>query len=338
MGQTMGCAASTAVPPNKLRSTDPDVQQPDAVSNTNCKHDVCSQGTMTDSPTWKPAVSTELEGPAAGDAPPCKDMPAVLLKKEKPGPEGSTRPGPRRALNKLEPLPKIANRYSTPSSPTPPAQTKLNPVTGPSKEPEELNPRIKLSRNLSRVNNEDLGGRPSNRHPPEVFLGGTCGDSRWRIDQAIPLLEAAGCSFYNPQLAPGTWTPKLIPVERNAKKQAECLLFVVTPDTRGVASMVEAAELLSSGRTMVLVMTAYGGKTEDQEMIDDVNRGRKYLRELAARWNCPLLDTVEAATSRTIELVRQKLQIKRTRKRNSCHDLGLRTCSTLDDSFDAGMG
>ena len=65
--------------------------------------------------------------------------------------------------------------------------------------------------------------------------------------------------------------------------------------------MVEAAELLSSGRTMVLVMTAYGGKTEDQEvlrcsvvylfarvqlcwqMIDDVNRGRKYLRELAAR-------------------------------------------------------
>ena len=46
--------------------------------------------------------------------------------------------------------------------------------------------------------------------------------------------QAAGCSFYNPQLAPGTWTPKLIPVERNAKKQAECLLFVVTPDTRGV--------------------------------------------------------------------------------------------------------
>ena len=31
--------------------------------------------------------------------------------------------------------------------------------------------------------------------------------------------------------------------------------------------MVEAAELLSSGRTMVLVMTAYGGKTEDQEVL-----------------------------------------------------------------------
>ena len=31
--------------------------------------------------------------------------------------------------------------------------------------------------------------------------------------------------------------------------------------------MVEAAELLSSGRTMVLVMTAYSGKTEDQEVL-----------------------------------------------------------------------
>ena len=24
---------------------------------------------------------------------------------------------------------------------------------------------------------------------PEVFLGGTCGESRWRPDQAIPLLK-----------------------------------------------------------------------------------------------------------------------------------------------------
>uniref|UniRef100_A0A1I8F361 EF-hand domain-containing protein n=1 Tax=Macrostomum lignano TaxID=282301 RepID=A0A1I8F361_9PLAT len=33
----------------------------------------------------------------------------------------------------------------------------------------------------------------------DVFLGGTCGRSRWRDDAAIPRLQAAGISYYNPQ-------------------------------------------------------------------------------------------------------------------------------------------
>jgi len=99
--------------------------------------------------------------------------------------------------------------------------------------------------------------RPKSVEAPQIFLGGTCGNSRWRIDEAIPLLEEAGCSYYNPQLAPGTWTPDLIPIEQRAKEHADCLLFVITPDTRGVASMVEATEILSSGRSMVLVLSSY---------------------------------------------------------------------------------
>jgi len=144
----------------------------------------------------------------------------------------------------------------------------------------------------------------------EVFLGGTCGESRWRPEQAIPLLEAAGCSFYNPQLAPGTWTPECIPIERDAKEYAVCILFVVTADTRGVASMVEIAELLSTGRRMVVVITSYQ-QTEEYEsraMIDDVNRGRKYLKDLAARWKCPMFDNVEDATAQVIEMVKQSQQ------------------------------
>ena len=47
-------------------------------------------------------------------------------------------------------------------------------------------------------------------------------------------LQEAGCSYYNPQLAPGTWTPESIPIEQRAKQLADCLLFVITADTRGV--------------------------------------------------------------------------------------------------------
>jgi len=88
--------------------------------------------------------------------------------------------------------------------------------------------------------------------------------------------------------------------------------------------MVEAAELLSSGRTMVLVMTPYEqiDEGEPAAVVDDVNRGRKYLRELAARWKCPLSDHVDEATTRAITLVKQKQQHKRSRHRNSCHELG----------------
>merc|ERR1712166_1602715 len=161
------------------------------------------------------------------------------------------------------------------------------------------------------IDDGPVGHQPcpaKNEH--EVFLGGTCGESRWRPEQAIPLLEAAGCSFYNPQLAPGTWTPECIPIERDAKEYAVCILFVVTADTRGVASMVEIAELLSTGRRMVVVITSYQ-QTEEYEsraMIDDVNRGRKYLKDLAARWKCPMFDNVEDATAQVIEMVKQSQQ------------------------------
>ena len=34
----------------------------------------------------------------------------------------------------------------------------------------------------------------------QVFLGGSCNPTTWRKDIAIPMLEAAGVAFYNPQM------------------------------------------------------------------------------------------------------------------------------------------
>jgi hypothetical protein len=88
----------------------------------------------------------------------------------------------------------------------------------------------------------------------EVFLGGTCADSVWRKQVSIPMLEQADVSCYNPQLGPGEWSPACIPVEDAAKTGAVCQLFVITAETRGITSMIEAAELIASGKRVVLCM------------------------------------------------------------------------------------
>lgn len=50
------------------------------------------------------------------------------------------------------------------------------------------------------------------------------------------------------------WSPDLIPVEAKAKAGALLVLFVVSAETRAVASMVEVSEMIASGRNVVLAL------------------------------------------------------------------------------------
>eukprot|EP00658_Telonema_sp_P-2_P084194 TRINITY_DN927_c0_g1_i11.p1 TRINITY_DN927_c0_g1~~TRINITY_DN927_c0_g1_i11.p1 ORF type:complete len:195 (+),score=30.26 TRINITY_DN927_c0_g1_i11:180-764(+) len=145
-------------------------------------------------------------------------------------------------------------------------------------------------------------------HGPQVFLGGTCGDSDWRDQIAIPMLKQFGLSFYNPQLPAGQWTPDLIPIEAKAKATAACHLYVITGESRGVASMVEAAELVTSAENVVLCVQGYQGEHDDFSTAD-VNRGRRYLEDLAVRRECAVFPTVEEATAEAV----QRLQAMPTR-------------------------
>lgn len=137
----------------------------------------------------------------------------------------------------------------------------------------------------------------------KVFLGGVCGDTTWRKTIAIPALEAAGVSYYNPQLGPGEWTPAHQALEAQAKTEAKIWLFVVDGSTRGVASMVEAAFAIGKGIEMVLVL---GDVAPDAPFVSspseakDLNRGRAYLREVAVEAGIPIFDTPEAATAAVI--------------------------------------
>ncbi|MEB3295414.1 MAG: nucleoside 2-deoxyribosyltransferase domain-containing protein [Synechococcales bacterium] len=145
-----------------------------------------------------------------------------------------------------------------------------------------------------------------------IFLGGTCGTSTWRKEVAIPALEAAGLSFYNPQLDWGTWTEAHETAELAAKESAEVMLFIVTDQTRGVASLVEAAYLIGSGRSIALaLMFIPEGAIVDGEVITelerrDLNRGRLFVRTLAQQAEIPVFDSAEAATHYAIKLLKHK--------------------------------
>merc|ERR1712167_254765 len=121
---------------------------------------------------------------------------------------------------------------------------------------------------------------------PEVFLGGACGTSTWRRDIAIPALEESGTTFYNPQLEAGAWHSGLIAVEAEAKEKAAVLLFVLDGLSRGVASLVEAAATVMSGRPVVVVVenvpegTLIAGELVSENERKDLNRGREYLRSV----------------------------------------------------------
>ena len=74
-----------------------------------------------------------------------------------------------------------------------------------------------------------------------VFLGGACGRTTWRTNIAIPILEKAGIIYYNPQLREGEWTPDHQYAEMVVKEAADVWLFVLSGETRGIASIGEVA-------------------------------------------------------------------------------------------------
>ncbi len=110
----------------------------------------------------------------------------------------------------------------------------------------------------------------------------------------MPFLRARGLTFYDPQV--DSWSPELVATENEAKARARVLLFVVARETRGVASMVEAAELIARGRRVLLVIEPWGeSPLVSGDELKDLDRGRAYLADMAARYGVDVLDSVEAA-------------------------------------------
>jgi hypothetical protein len=146
-------------------------------------------------------------------------------------------------------------------------------------------------------------------HHQQVFLGGACGRTTWRRQIAIPALEAAGVTYYDPQLEFGKWTPAREPDELRAKEAADVLLFMIGRETRGVASIGEVAYYLGSGRRLAVAVADIGdadaidGRVPSPEERDDLNRGRIFIRTMARLHGVPVFADAQGAVQYAISLV-----------------------------------
>jgi hypothetical protein len=152
--------------------------------------------------------------------------------------------------------------------------------------------------------------------PPQVFLGGASGNTTWRRDIAIPALEAAAVTYYDPQLSLGAWSEANEAAEMQAKDAASVLLFVINHETRGVATVAEVAYYMGLGRQLALAISdipnnaiLYDHPLQQPE-IDDLNRGRIFLRTMARSHNIPIFDTIENAVQHAIQLAQPILTLQ----------------------------
>jgi hypothetical protein len=106
--------------------------------------------------------------------------------------------------------------------------------------------------------------------------------------------------------------------ENEAKLRAKIILIVVNDETRAIASLVEAAELITGGRTVALLIKDFepGATMPKVEGLDDnglpikidtvqradLNRGRAYLADVAARRGLKIFTKIEAVVQHVVEL------------------------------------
>ena len=143
----------------------------------------------------------------------------------------------------------------------------------------------------------------------QVFLGGACGNTTWRRDIAIPMLKAAGITYYDPQLGMGEWTTDYEATEMHYKDEADVMLWIISDTTRGIASIAEAAYYIAEKRPLALAMNflpddaLINGNPIDTIERDDINRGRIFVRTMAKERGVPLFETVEGAVNHAIQMI-----------------------------------
>lgn len=158
--------------------------------------------------------------------------------------------------------------------------------------------------------------------------------SSWRIDIAIPILKRDGIDYFNPK--DEEWSPELIGREVKAKETSAFLLYVLDHRTRGIASMLEAADFIINKRSVVLVISDFAegmvlaGHPVQAPQVADLNEGRSFLKDIAKRNNktCDLFTNISDA----MEFIVSAIQNVPIKVDGACQTAltGLRDASTTD--------
>ena len=92
---------------------------------------------------------------------------------------------------------------------------------------------------------------------------------------------------------------------------ASKLFFVIDDQTRAVASMVEVAYFVGNGRDLLVVVDditgdapAIGGDRLSHREVEDLNRGRAFVRSVTDEGGCLLEATIHKAVSALVDVSR----------------------------------
>lgn len=90
----------------------------------------------------------------------------------------------------------------------------------------------------------------------KVFLGGTCAGSKWR-EELIPMLKI---DYFNPVVP--DWTEECYKEELKQREECDFVLYVITPQMRGVYSIAEVVDDSNKRptKTMLCVLREYQGQ------------------------------------------------------------------------------
>ncbi|XP_022327865.2 uncharacterized protein LOC111127124 isoform X1 [Crassostrea virginica] len=145
----------------------------------------------------------------------------------------------------------------------------------------------------------------------DIYLGGSCGDSEWRENIAIPMMRKYGLSYANPHVR-SEWKHRFIPMQVASREKCRTLLYVITGRTRSLSSMIEAGYYIGKGCKVVLcvqkmVPDSYiGGEKITKAAADDYNRGRSYLIDLASREGVQLFEDIGEAVECAIDSIPER--------------------------------
>ncbi|XP_039288243.1 uncharacterized protein LOC111044525 isoform X2 [Nilaparvata lugens] len=139
----------------------------------------------------------------------------------------------------------------------------------------------------------------------DVFLGGCSSSSQWTDNVAIPILNKHKLTFYRPKSS----SKRLDASDLSAMDNCYLLLFHIPNCIRGLTIMATAAHYIGLGCNVVLCIEQIPERRKSivqnellsAQAVNDYNRGRVYLRDLAIRDDIPVFDNIEEAIQCVLE-------------------------------------
>lgn len=115
---------------------------------------------------------------------------------------------------------------------------------------------------------------------PLVFLGGTCGDSKWR-ELLMPQLEI---DYFNPVV--DDWKPEDQEKELEVRSKADYLLYVITPKASGMYSAAEVADDSNKRpkKTIFCYLASDGGSIFTAEQVKSMDSIGRMVEANGGTW------------------------------------------------------